>query len=872
MATLAPNPQFNVAVESPVSSPDYGALGSVLGGFIGAGIESRAQGGGGNQNLDGALRNGMLKVRALYNEGRTQEATALETRITTNYVNMGGDLGSGNAKAIVEGTIGKPVENLGNTNAETAVFDLVNSEQFTTAMASTYAMPGGQELTPEARTEMALGFIAVQEANDQILEMAQFDWNAGGRAAFGTAIDGFESTIMGSLALVGQEGGDVTLEGVQQSKQQFLTFRSQLVGRKPPNVPPNEWDSVIERLNGIEATFDYLETLAGPGNLSARSLSNFMGAVADMGFPAPEEALLMSVIQTNPETLVHAGVIGQDEWVALLESVKTTGGGPTPGAIRNPTVMDPASTDDVNLDELDAIDTLEGARNAARVGTLAGNGLTQNEALRNDWGTAVSRSFARMEQLANKGEWLTDKEYQFVFNDDFFNNLESIKAVDPELYKAMSSRASKALLVTGTTLSERIKRVQGNSPFDYNIRTGQIRLTEEGIRRVTDANIADAVMDGVNEWYGGDLDAALADQGSAFYDAYDTILVSAWSSLTENGRVPKNLRDLVNSQSQIAALQARVSGVPVSDLDPTGGAIQSYESLPQNVQQDTQFLTATAGLASRLGANPDDLLRVMAFETANSFNPGLKHGNSNAIGLIGFMPDTARDLGTTSAALAKMNRVEQLQWVEKYLTPKLQGIQNPTFGDLYLAVHFPVAVGKGDDYVLYSASGDNTSKMRYNANSGLDLNGDGTVTAGEAVAIASGRTNGMSAGVDFGRAMMAEVEGAQMPAADAARTAPQMPGGGTPTPVEAAPNVQDPSGQVLAAQGTPLPERRTASQASTQELMDRTTVFLLERMGLKPDDVQSFNSFEEVDKAADEGKLEVGSPIVINGRLMRYDG
>jgi len=61
-------------------------------------------------------------------------------------------------------------------------------------------------------------------------------------------------------------------------------------------------------------------------------------------------------------------------------------------------------------------------------------------------------------------------------------------------------------------------------------------------------------------------------------------------------------------------------------------------------------------MAGRLGAKPEHLLAVMSFETGGSFSPS-ETNFIGATGLIQFIPDTARGLGTSTAQLARMNSV-----------------------------------------------------------------------------------------------------------------------------------------------------------------------------------------------------------------------
>lgn len=138
------------------------------------------------------------------------------------------------------------------------------------------------------------------------------------------------------------------------------------------------------------------------------------------------------------------------------------------------------------------------------------------------------------------------------------------------------------------------------------------------------------------------------------------------------------------------------------------------------------FLQKVRGIAAELGVNPNYLMAVMSFETGGTFSPSvLNKAGSGAVGLIQFMPRTATGLGTTSAALARMTAEDQLDVVAKYFRPfkgKLKTIE-----DTYMAVLFPKAVGKGDDFVLFTRP-----STAYTQNRGLDIDDDGKITVADA--------------------------------------------------------------------------------------------------------------------------------------------
>ena len=125
----------------------------------------------------------------------------------------------------------------------------------------------------------------------------------------------------------------------------------------------------------------------------------------------------------------------------------------------------------------------------------------------------------------------------------------------------------------------------------------------------------------------------------------------------------------------------------------------------------------------------------MDFETGGTFDPALRNAaGSGATGLIQIMPSTAEGLGTTTQELASMSRVQQLTYVEQYL--KNAGVKaGASLSDLYMAVLFPAAIGKSDNFVLFGRGAMSGYQDRaYTQNIGLDSNNDGSITKAEAAA------------------------------------------------------------------------------------------------------------------------------------------
>lgn len=132
-------------------------------------------------------------------------------------------------------------------------------------------------------------------------------------------------------------------------------------------------------------------------------------------------------------------------------------------------------------------------------------------------------------------------------------------------------------------------------------------------------------------------------------------------------------------------------------------------------------------VSDRLGIpDPGWLANLINFETGGTFSPSVRNPTSSATGLIQFMAATATGMGTSTAALASMSAVTQMEWVERYLRQwQSRGFSNPT--DLYMAVFYPAAMGNPDypfpDRVVAANNGISTPREyaeKANRNASLD--------------------------------------------------------------------------------------------------------------------------------------------------------
>jgi hypothetical protein len=155
-----------------------------------------------------------------------------------------------------------------------------------------------------------------------------------------------------------------------------------------------------------------------------------------------------------------------------------------------------------------------------------------------------------------------------------------------------------------------------------------------------------------------------------------------------------------------------------------------FPAFPGMVKNRSQSeINAFVGAMQGAGLDPVSVAAAIEFESAGSWSPAARNASSGATGLIQFMPSTAKQMGTSTEALAQLSFVGQLQWVLKYF--QAQGISRlKRLVDTYAAVFWPAAIGTSADHVIAVAG-----SPAYDQNKALDPKGNGQITTGDLDAV-----------------------------------------------------------------------------------------------------------------------------------------
>ena len=150
---------------------------------------------------------------------------------------------------------------------------------------------------------------------------------------------------------------------------------------------------------------------------------------------------------------------------------------------------------------------------------------------------------------------------------------------------------------------------------------------------------------------------------------------------------------------------------PPQQVEPA--TVSSHAELPKSIKpvaphaasknalEEPDFLKKLVQVAQELGVSAKALFGIIKHES--HFKHHLPNPDTNAVGLIQFMPNIATELGTSTHQLGKMSGTEQLDYVYKYLKPKVK--PGMSIGDMYMAVFMPAYVNAPNDTVLGKKGG-----------------------------------------------------------------------------------------------------------------------------------------------------------------------
>lgn len=205
-------------------------------------------------------------------------------------------------------------------------------------------------------------------------------------------------------------------------------------------------------------------------------------------------------------------------------------------------------------------------------------------------------------------------------------------------------------------------------------------------------------------------------------DSFERTNITQQSSISEEKLEEKKEKTSVSTEKQSTNTVEELANNSRNEISVSSAKelYQKWKKINPDLKED--FYEKVIKISKNINCSPDDLLALMNSES------GLDSKITNSIGAVGliqFLPSTARDLGTTTETLKNMSPVEQLDYVEKYLlkmkkTSGYTRLDKLNSGTLYALTFLP-AYAKQE--VLST-----TNDKYYKQNKGLDINNDGRIT------------------------------------------------------------------------------------------------------------------------------------------------
>lgn len=563
---LATNQNFNVSSEQAVqqtsSLEGLAGLAGMLAKGVSIGLSDRGGGGGTARDQDALLNqglvNGLVKVQALDNAGRISEARQLERTIGVNYAKLGGNLASPQAQELIRQFTGRDGERFGFSEDEIQLQNIMKSNEFQSSYAASFATH--PDVSEQERIQIAMGQVAVKEANSTLIQQAQFEWTANTQAGFTGQIGEVRSSMLGGLALKAQRGETVTPEDIQQSTLAWNNYKLEVLARRPQGVTSEQWAPVQAQLDAVDENLKYWAGITNSATVDANAAFHLQQAVDQLSNIGPtQKNILKRMVAADPDLLFNLGALSQAELFSTLKTMIDNDVPLSPGDIRDQTRWDdPPETDQSRKPQ----EIFQDAQRLSTIASIDNKNFATSPELREEWGRVVVRGMSRMYQLANEGQWLSPAEYSNIFNSQFLSNVEALKTTDPTLHGALVGRMHTVLTRTGVAVNSQLASRGRDTSFEYNMSNGQFRMDPNRLRATLGSRDFNTINSAVSSLYGGDWDKALRDQGRAFtssFAAYD-MEAQIWFRITDNGGVPPEIRELSDSLRVIQQLQDKIAG------------------------------------------------------------------------------------------------------------------------------------------------------------------------------------------------------------------------------------------------------------------------------------------------------------------------
>jgi hypothetical protein len=310
----------------------------------------------------------------------------------------------------------------------------------------------------------------------------------------------------------------------------------------------------------------------------------------------------------------------------------------------------------------------------------------------------------------------------------FFQTFGGTSPDVPGTFEAQNANSNKNALREIITFFA----VTQNSPNSNKaFLPSKISLTIDGLAGIVIGNLFDVDKTFIPKFYKGNPQGR--DLGYIVVNVAHSISSNVWNTTVQGYPfiIDKNEDlfkiDQYQNRLKLIVIYDAINNTRTTNINP-GPSFGSIQKAADNAEKSNPgFREKVRSVAKSIGANENDLLKIMFIESNRTLNPGIIN-NIGCVGLIQFCPDRGQKVIKTIgnkkyriADLARMNRIQQMDVVQEYFQSQgYRGNKPLSLTDMYLATFYPAAKGKPGNFILGSEDKDPNWKFEIaNDNSGI---------------------------------------------------------------------------------------------------------------------------------------------------------
>jgi len=844
--------RFNQPAETPSA---FGALAELGSFFVGSLADSQRRQATAAPKVDSnltAFRAGLDKVEAIRQERGDTAAQVAERQLASNFA-MAGISFDKAYEDVYTTTTGRQWAGYGQDVQATMLQNTLNDPQVQASYIASFAV--NKDWSEEQRIEYAIGQKAtLQAAENEIAKskaQAGYQWSVQTEAAYGTAVDTFLNTSLGSLAAGAQQGARVSPMDVQNLKAQWGQLRIQL--SRPSNISDDQWKATQDKLANVDNLLTTFEKAASSDVLLEEFTTSLATAMTSGGDGSLESMLAGMAAIKDPATVANlAGIdfstyimgIGkgnlnvettqQDFFGHILDDQSSLVGVEDPNSFLS-TIPDTVKTRIEGKTPEEIFNGLDASGKLA--GLVKPADLNRPEAKEQFVTNAATIGAVLMNNPSES--FLSDSALkQLIANPGFIRNIIALDAIDPE----------------GATVARQYVR------SGLNIERG---------RQVTNFGTIEAYLQDKGIVWNSTAYALTPEaeaSGPRVVPSFGGMGAITMSPLQENAEFIRQAMDrraaIVTIDRAMKALEvptAQSGGAGQDEVKGSAGNDTLVNNIGDALGLDFSTLEAENGL-------PQGYLERTAFIESKG-NPNAKNPKSSAGGLFQFIDSTAKQYGVKD----KFDPVQATDGAVDVAVDNMRTLtaalgREPTGAELYLAHQ------QGGEGARRLLSNPNAKAVDIVGAEAVRLNGgNADMTAGEFANLWLDKFNNTrtipstvgrpsDANAVASRAGEA-VQRAVNPSAGPASVDVTLSSGASPTaPMEVADATLPEAIPTESAMGT-----QGASELSPAIAVDKDVQAFIQEIAGDPD--KSYASEAEFLAAQERGELEAGDTVVVNGEV-----